>query len=171
MLPVIIRSVCRIRGWRNKAYMVHVTPATNIKIDIIRNPATTMSISNINAREDFIESPAQTNNVAYPNSADKVAFHRLGHSSFTHCLHPDFVKILNHEIERTLRGDYDHAAPDRMPKLVKTPLTQSLAAPLGFGGSFPTNSGNSKVVQIVNIWKSNLAFTQLVTNGLIGQVA
>jgi len=71
-----------------------------------------------------------------------------------------FVNQLNERLERVLRGEYDKGnPPDKRPKLIKK-RNKGL---LGFSGN-----PRKRTLQIINIWKCDLAFEKLVKSEVLG---
>ena len=113
-----------------------------------------------------IRPPSLARRSSFPNSEDVASFRALGSTQFDQCLSFDFVLSLRESIEKALRGMYDNplSPPDRFPKLVKRPLSDSLSNPLGFGGSLPADGRTAPVVQIVNLHKASTSFSSVATN-------
>jgi Phytanoyl-CoA dioxygenase (PhyH) len=107
----------------------------------------------------------------------KESFHREGFVVLPCRLSRCQVDSLNFELEQILRGTYDRGIPpDKQPRLIKTKLTSHpqlsnaetsgavAAAPLGFSGNYQ----NVKVLQLINVHKSNSAFHAVATLSSIG---
>lgn len=100
------------------------------------------------------------------------AFRNDGFVALSNVLSKEAVSALNDRLEHVLRGNFDRGkAPDKTPRLVKTPYRAQTTKPLGFSG----NLQNVKVQQIVNIRNSDSLFSQLACNTnlarLVGQLA
>jgi phytanoyl-CoA hydroxylase len=98
----------------------------------------------------------------------QASFQQDGFAVFQRVITPNLVEQLNAQLEKILRGDYNRGhAPDKIPKLIKRINANSAQhAPLGFSG----NLQNVKVVQVINVHKSDHLFRQLACNPLLGQV-
>jgi phytanoyl-CoA hydroxylase len=95
------------------------------------------------------------------------SFRRDGFAVFPRVLSPSLVHDLNERLEEILRGHYDRGQkPDKTPKLIKSTSTNSNIGPLGFSG----NLQNVKVLQVINVHKSDRLFRKLVTHPALGKV-
>ena len=97
-------------------------------------------------------------------------FRHEGFAVFPHVLSKQLVDQLNQELEEVLRGQYNTGqSPDKAPKKIKVPMHKNdgaKAAPLGFTG----NHQNVKVMQVINVHKSNKLFRALATSTALGKL-
>jgi phytanoyl-CoA hydroxylase len=116
-----------------------------------------------------------------PQVPDAVceSFQQDGFAVFPHVLQPSLVHDLNERLEEVLRGRYDRGKkPDKTPRLIKSEYnpdhktkkkngsTNNAVGPLGFSG----NLQNVKVLQVINVHKSDHLFRKLVTHPALGKV-
>lgn len=95
------------------------------------------------------------------------SFQKDGFAVFPKVLTPGDVNILNERLEYVLRGEYDRGtAPDKAPKRIKSPFDKTKNSALGFSG----NTQNVKVLQVINVHKSDKAFRRLAIHPAIGKV-
>jgi len=116
----------------------------------------------------------------------RAKFERDGFAVFPNVLSQSDVDALNDRLEDVLRGEYDRGGipPDKSPRLLKLPKSESssLGCPNGSsknnrqgGGktpaaSTPTTTTKRKVLQIINIHKSDTRFRELACSGALGSV-
>jgi len=104
----------------------------------------------------------------------KDSFQKDGFAVFSRVLSLLAVQELNHQLEHVLRGQYNRGiSPDKTPKLLKSPhptdtdvRTKANIGPLGFSG----NLQNVKVLQVINVHKSNQQFRQLAIHPALGKL-
>eukprot|EP00854_Cymbomonas_tetramitiformis_P007534 gene7534-8970_t len=88
---------------------------------------------------------------------------RDGFVTLENLITPATVDILNERLERVLRGQYDTGtAPDKRPKLLK----DNNKGVLGFSG----NTQGVRTLQLINIWKADTQFKQLVLSSKLGHI-
>eukprot|EP00511_Aplanochytrium_stocchinoi_P000738 CAMPEP_0204827894 /NCGR_PEP_ID=MMETSP1346-20131115/5419_1 /ASSEMBLY_ACC=CAM_ASM_000771 /TAXON_ID=215587 /ORGANISM="Aplanochytrium stocchinoi, Strain GSBS06" /LENGTH=331 /DNA_ID=CAMNT_0051956561 /DNA_START=401 /DNA_END=1396 /DNA_ORIENTATION=- len=93
--------------------------------------------------------------------ADSQKFQKDGFVKIEDCLGNEFIDCLNDRLEKVLRGEFNTGTcPDKTPKLIKG----ARKGPIGFSG----NTQGVKVLQVINIWKSDETFKQLVTSPKLG---
>lgn len=86
-----------------------------------------------------------------------------GFVSFERLLRPDAVAELNERLEKVLRGEYDTgSAPDKRPKVIK----EANSGILGYSG----NKLGVRTLQIINVWKCDSAFRDVVTSRDLGRM-
>ncbi|KAL9189078.1 hypothetical protein ACHAXT_011568 [Thalassiosira profunda] len=96
----------------------------------------------------------------------RASFQDDGFVVFHRALSPECVETLNGRLEEVLRGRYNrNAPPDKVPKLRGASNGES-AAPLGYDGK----NSSSRVLQIINIHKSDADFRTLATSPEIGRM-
>ena len=97
------------------------------------------------------------------------AFAHDGFVVFPDAISATVVKTLQDRLEDVLRGRYDRgSSPDKAPSLIKESKKSGRRKlqPLGYDGK----SQNSRVLQIINIHKSDNQFYQLATQQEIGEM-
>lgn len=106
-----------------------------------------------------------------------MLFETDGFAVFRCVLTKDLVDLLNDRLEQVLRGHFDRGqCPDKMPKILQ-PLrskdsngsqgpTGKATPPLGFTG----NTQKAKVIQVINIHKSDEHFRRLACHSRLGKV-
>lgn len=117
---------------------------------------------------------------------DVSTFRRDGFVVYENVLDSTTVDDLNDRLEEILRGRYDRGQkPDKTPRLIRSPRTKkstspsnhtkteekqrrknTATAPLGFSG----NLQNVKVLQVINVHKSDRLFRALATSEALGKV-
>ena len=94
----------------------------------------------------------------------RESFATDGFVVFNNALNDETVRTLQSRLEIVLRGTYNRQSPpDKVPK-----FNSSSNATLGYEGN--NSSQKSKVLQIINIHKSDKDFRQLATSQSIGRM-
>lgn len=112
----------------------------------------------------------------------KETFAKDGFVVLDHVLDRGTVDALNDRLEEVLRGRYDrNQAPTKTPRLIKSEMNRDKnndganrvetqcahrVGPLGFSG----NLNNVKVMQVINVNKSDRLFHSLVTSPVLGKL-
>jgi len=95
--------------------------------------------------------------------ADRKKFEEDGFVRIESCIDEEFVDKLNCRLEKVLRGEYDTGTlPDKAPKLIKG----DRKGPIGFSG----NTNGVRVLQLINVWKCDSTFKELITSKRLGSV-
>eukprot|EP00941_MAST-03F_sp_MAST-3F-sp1_P003711 g3711.t1 len=89
-------------------------------------------------------------------------FKRRGFIIIPELIDSDFVSRLNARLERVLRGEFDTGIkPDKVPRRIK----ERNKGILGYSGS-----QIERTLQIINIWKSDTTFAELVLSPTLGKI-
>lgn len=104
---------------------------------------------------------------------DALTFARDGFVVYHGVLDKTVVEELNDHLEEILRGRYDRGQkPDKTPRLIRSQIRKSsnesekLKNALGFSG----NLQNVKVIQVINVHKSDSLFRKLAISPQLGKV-
>jgi ectoine hydroxylase-related dioxygenase (phytanoyl-CoA dioxygenase family) len=149
-----------------------------------------MTICNDAIPEIEITNEYKNDNSSHHPTDDQITqFREDGYSIFPRVFSQATVDALNHRLELVLRGEYDTGfRPDKTPKRIKTKMpivsidkfscengqtmhgknsdeTRTKKLALGYSGN-----KRKKVLQVINIHKSDRLFRELVTCPLLGML-